>query len=170
MSSTSNEFSTFIGEAIDADNPITKYYDLIRRLGEGAFGLVVLARCKASGELVAIKQAKGKVSKDHEGIPQDVYREIKVSSSSEASPSTFMTVAIDVVAAAAAEAAAAGVAVLFVAVCAVAAIALLLFSAFRTSVRVASSSLPSHSHSLSALPDSSRHAARKRGAAHQGSH
>ena len=49
-------------------------YDALETIGQGAYGKVIKARDKQSGNLVAIKQLK--TQSTEEGIPQTTLREI----------------------------------------------------------------------------------------------
>jgi len=70
--------TTFQTLFVNADNPLSNYYRVLARLGEGSFGVVSLAQCCKTGRLVAIKRAK-RTANDPTGISLDVYREIAVS-------------------------------------------------------------------------------------------
>jgi serine/threonine protein kinase len=51
-------------------------YDIVEVLGEGAFGKVIKARCKQSGELRALKEIKP--SSREEGVPSTTIREVAI--------------------------------------------------------------------------------------------
>ena len=49
-------------------------YELIRKLGEGTFGVVYLARDRRTGENVAVKKIR--LEGEDEGIPSTALREV----------------------------------------------------------------------------------------------
>jgi serine/threonine protein kinase len=54
------------------DPDVRKSYEILEKIGKGAYGKVYKARAKKSGMIVAIKKIK--FSKDDEGIPAPVLR------------------------------------------------------------------------------------------------
>jgi serine/threonine protein kinase len=55
-----------------------KRYDIIGKIGEGAYGIVRLVRDRQTGEQVAMKTFKLKLTREGEGIPITVCREINL--------------------------------------------------------------------------------------------
>jgi cyclin-dependent kinase 8/11 len=51
-------------------------YELLEKVGEGTYGIVWLARTKAAGKMVALKQFKP--GKDGDGVSHDGVREINL--------------------------------------------------------------------------------------------
>jgi serine/threonine protein kinase len=58
------------------DPDVRKSYEILEKIGKGAYGKVYKARAKKSGMIVAIKKIK--FSKDDEGIPAPVLREVSI--------------------------------------------------------------------------------------------
>lgn len=73
---SSNRFCTIADEA---GGGWKKFYTEVGKLGEGAYGTVIKARCMDDPTVtVAIKQIKRREPDSKTGIPQDAYREIKI--------------------------------------------------------------------------------------------
>ena len=62
--------------SLSGGNPISEQYDLLSEVGAGAYGRVIKARDKATGEIVAIKEIKPEFKR--EGVPISVMREVRI--------------------------------------------------------------------------------------------